>query len=149
MPQNHLEMSSSFKPVSRATKVMKTSHKATRNHENESWHLENQLLRKMIFAIPLMANSWFPIPNIQIETQNYQKTKSGNKHKQIHLFCPRYPKSFQNGVPPSTNNQLKFKPGPQSVLSCAPQCPRIVPVPPGPRSGGTMHAKLQVWAPNV
>ena len=45
----------------------------------------------------------------------------------------------------------KSKPGPRSVLSCTPQCPRIVPGssqgPPGRQSKGTKHAEWHPWAP--
>ena len=57
-PQNVLDKSSNFMPVSRATKVMKIVPKATQNHKKwtlEPW--EFQFLWKLIFAI-------HPLPNV-------------------------------------------------------------------------------------
>ena len=62
-PQNHPEKSPNFKPVSRATKIMKIGLKATQNHEKSTLEsLEIQFLQKLIFAIPPLPNAWFSNP---------------------------------------------------------------------------------------
>ena len=43
------------------------------------------------------------------------------------LFGTNETTSFQNGDPESNRNKDNSKPGPQSVLPCAPRCRRIVP----------------------
>ena len=61
--QNHPEKSSSFKPASRATKVMKISSEATQIYEKGSHKSkEIQFLRKLIFAIPPLSKACFSNP---------------------------------------------------------------------------------------
>ena len=105
-PQNHPEKSSNFKPVSRATKVMKIGSKATTNHEKwtlESWEI--QLLRMSIFAIPPLPNARFFNPrHPDSNPKIIRKNNLESSMKSVAFLVHKYPKSSQNGLHKSPTN---------------------------------------------
>ena len=103
-PHNH---PSNFKPVSRATKVMKIGPKATKNHEKltvESWEI--QFVQKLIFAIPPLPNAWFSNP--RHPDSNPKIIRKSNLEIDMKKLCfpvQMYPEICLNGSPKSTKNR--------------------------------------------
>ena len=106
-PQNHHENSSIFEPVSKATKAMKSSPKATQNHEKSTLESQEiQFLRKLIFAIPSMPNACFSNPrHPNLDPKTNRKSNLEIDMKKTVSFVQNYQKSSQNGSPKSTKNR--------------------------------------------
>ena len=130
---------------SRSTINMKTSSKATQNHEKlreksnffESWFLQ----------YPQSKMLGFPIPDTPFfKPQNRQKKKlETNINKYTFFLFQEFPTNTQNGFPntPKTDTNQSLD------LKCPFLCSSMSRIVPGRESRGIKHAKWHTWAPET
>ena len=127
-PQNRLEKTSNFQPISKATNVIKTFPEATKNHQKRIQRVwEIQFLVDVCNITTSHAN--FLLFQSQTTRINHKKAIRERNLETSMNNCTFSAQNTKNKkwAPWIHQHPIKFKSGSPRILSCAPQCSRIFP----------------------